>query len=207
MRFKLALLAGVVAMCAGAAHAQQTQPAPVAASLSNPTGASSDNRASLNVAAPGRPAATAFGRFSSEAAAGVLARVCASGQGVAGLAASFNLPSVEVPQSIRWAVPADTRVWRVESTDSTVYLYAYGSGPEHCGALVARPLAGATAANFRTAMTQPSGGGYVVETEQARDNGGQFVRFRSAQGRFVDLQEYGATEEAPGLLKIELLPR
>lgn len=202
MRSGLGLVVGVSLLCSGAAFAQEPPKAPLAASLSNPQ----NNAASqATMMRSGAKPATVFGRFSSEVAVAAITRVCAAGQGVAAAADSFGLPVADAPASVRAALPGDARLWRVESTDSAVMLYVYGSGPEHCGAVISRPLAGATSAGIQTAMTEPAQG-YVVENKQDQGGGNQFVRFRSKAGRFVDLVELAAKGDAPGLIKLELLP-
>jgi hypothetical protein len=198
------IIAGVSLMC-GAAYAQQPPKAPTAASLTAPGAAAADNVGLTRSTAPGKPA-TSFGKFSAEVAAAAIARVCETGQGIAAAADGFGLPSLDTPMSVRWSVPADARVWRVESTDSTVFLYAYGSAPEHCGALIARPMVGAVTAGIKTALTAP-GRNYVVDSQQDQGGGNQFIRFRSSTGRFIDVTEYAANGDNPPLIKMELLAK
>lgn len=200
----IGFLAGASLMWS-AAYAQETPKAPTAASLKTPAAAAGSTVGLTRSTAPGKPA-TSFGKFSAEVAAAAIAQVCETGQGIAAAADGFGLPTLETPMSVRWAVPADARVWRVESTDSAVFLYAYGSGPEHCGALIARPLPGAVSAGIKTTLTQPARG-YVVDSQQDQGGGNQFIRFRSSKGRFIDVTEYAANGDNAPLIKMELLPR
>jgi hypothetical protein len=199
-----AMLAGVSLVC-GAANAQEKPKATTAASLTA-QGASAGSPVGITRSTtPGRPAVS-FGKFSAEVAAAAIVRVCETGQGIAAAADGFGFPTLDPPMSVRWAVPGDTRVWRVESTDSSVLLYAYGSTPEHCGALITRPLPGAVSAGIKAALTQP-GRGYVVDSQQDQGGGNQFIRFRSSTGRFIDVTEYAANGDNPPLIKMELLPK
>jgi hypothetical protein len=200
----IGILAGASLLC-GAAYAQETPKARTAASLTAPAASGGSNVGLTRSTAPGKPA-TSFGKFSAEVAAAAIARVCETGQGIAAAADGFGLPTLDTPMSVRWAVPGDARVWRVESTDSSVFLYAYGSGPEHCGALIARPLPGAVSAGIKTALMQPARG-YVVDSQQDQGGGNQFMRFRSSTGRFIDVTEYAANGDNAPLIKMELLPK
>lgn len=147
--------------------------------------------------------------FSPVVAAAMLDAVCAPArdrlEGADKLAASAKLKAAEAPAQIRWALPEGARVWRAESLDSEVFVYAYGPKLTQCGVAIARPLGGAIAAKLREQMADASHG-YAVESEQTMQAGVRFTRFKAAGFRYADLMEYASNGEAPGLLKIELLP-
>jgi hypothetical protein len=61
------------------------------------------------------------------------------------------------------------------------------------------------ALKLREQMTDAAHG-YKVENEQKMQAGVRFTRFRAEGFRYADLMDYPANGDAPGLLKIELLP-
>jgi len=150
------------------------------------------------------------GGFSPEVAANLLDRVCQPASerndSISDIAEKAGLKAVESPVSVRWALAEGARVWAADTVDSRLYVYAYGAGLKTCGAVIARPLPGVIAERVRVAMSA-DGRGYQLDSEQTLGAGVKFVRMKSATGRFLDLLEYPATADAPGLLKIELLPR
>jgi len=147
--------------------------------------------------------------FSPVVAAAMLDTICAPArdklEGVDKLAASAKLSPIEAPAHMRWALPEGSRVWKAESLDSEVFVYAYGPKLTQCGIAIARPLTGAIAAKLREHLGDPSHG-YTVESEQTMQAGVRFTRLKAAGFRYADLLEYAAKGETPGLLKIELLP-
>lgn len=121
------------------------------------------------------------------------------------LARAGGLSPVPDASALRWALPAGAQVWRVESIDSEVYLYAYGPRMTQCGVAILRPLRDAIAMKLGERMTDASHG-YAVETRQTLDAGVTFTRYKAAGFRYADLMEYPANGATPGLVKIELLP-
>ncbi|MBI1360368.1 MAG: hypothetical protein GC155_08820 [Alphaproteobacteria bacterium] len=121
------------------------------------------------------------------------------------LARAGGLAPVPDPAALRWALPAGAQVWRVESIDSEVYVYAYGSRMTQCGVAILRPLRDAIAMKLGDEMTDASRG-YAVESRQTLDAGVKFTRYKAAGFKYADLMEYPANGATPGLVKIELLP-
>lgn len=150
------------------------------------------------------------GGFSPEVAASLLERVCQPASersdSISDIADRAGLRAIEAPVSVRWALPDGVKVWAADTVDSRLYVYAYGAGLKSCGAVIARPLAGVIGERVRVAMAA-DGRAFQQESEQVLGAGVKFVRLKSAAGRFLDLLEYPSTSDAPGLLKIELLPR
>ncbi len=160
------------------------------------------------VAAPSAPSpAATFGQFSYEAAANLVDQVCASTSdaNIAAAALRLHLPAAEQTRSIAWALPADMKAWDVDTLDSDVFLYTYGAEQKSCGAVIARPLAEIVRQRLQAEL-QKAPHSYAVDSEQTLEANVKFVRFRSANGRFLDLMEYPTAGEEPGLIKLELLP-
>ncbi len=121
------------------------------------------------------------------------------------LANAGGLSLVPDATALRWALPSGADVWRVESIDSDVYLYAYGPRMTQCGVAIFRPLRDAIAMKLGEQLTDASHG-YAVESQQTLDAGVKFTRYKAAGFRYADLMEYPANGATPGLVKIELLP-
>jgi hypothetical protein len=121
------------------------------------------------------------------------------------LASSNGLRAAETPANLRWALPDSARVWKAQSLDSEVYVYAYGPKLTQCGVAIVRPLRDVIAVKLREQMTDAAHG-YAVDNEQKMKAGVRFTRVKAAGFRYADLMEYPANGDAPGVLKIELLP-
>jgi hypothetical protein len=147
--------------------------------------------------------------FSPVVAAGLLDRICKPARdeltSAEKLARSGGLRGAETPANLRWALPEGAKVWRAPSLDSEVYVYAYGPKLTRCGVAIVRPLRDVIALKLREQMTDAAHG-YKVENEQKMQAGVRFTRFRAEGFRYADLMDYPANGDAPGLLKIELLP-
>jgi hypothetical protein len=146
--------------------------------------------------------------FSPVLAAALLDQVCKPARdaftSVETLARPAGLRAVETPASIRWALPEGARVWKAQSLDSEVYVYAYGPKLTQCGVAIVRPLH-EVIARLREQMTNAAHG-YAIDNEQKMQAGVRFTRFKAAGFRYADLMDYPANGDAPGVLKIELLP-
>ncbi len=149
------------------------------------------------------------GGFTPDVAATLLQKVCKPAtdktDNIEKLVAAWDLKPVETPQAIRWALPEGAKVWSADTVDSRLYVYAYGVGLSQCGAVIARPLPGAIADRLQGAMSRDALG-FQVDSDQEMAGGVRFVRMKSAASRYADMLEYPPSGNAPGLLKIELLP-
>ena len=195
MRLQLATIAGACALLATPAFGQRAERVPASASRSS-SPAVRDNHA------------TATG-FSPIVATALLDQICKPARdelrAADKLANAGGLRAAEAPANLRWALPEGARVWKAQSLDSEVYLYAYGPKLTQCGVAVLRPLRDVIALKLREQLTDVAHG-YAVENEQKMQAGVRFTRFKSAGFRYADLMEYPANGDTPGVLKIELLP-
>ncbi|MBI1339841.1 hypothetical protein GC169_06480 [bacterium] len=156
---------------------------------------------------PPPPRSEQFGQFSFEVAQGLLLSICQSAaedaSTPAALAGAAGLQTAEAPDFVKRTLPADAVTWAAESTDSQVYLYAH-SGAAGCGVIIARPLSDAAGPRLRSALTQTESR-FEKTSEETLDESVLFTRFRSPAGRYVDVLEYPARGEQPGLIKAEFL--
>jgi hypothetical protein len=147
--------------------------------------------------------------FSPIVAGGLLDQVCKPARdelkSAEKLAQSGGLRAAETPANLRWALPDGARVWKAQSLDSEVYVYAYGPKLTQCGVAIVRPLRDVIALKLREQMTDAAHG-YAVDNEQKMQAGVRFTRFKAEGFRYADLMDYPANGDAPGILKIELLP-
>ena len=121
------------------------------------------------------------------------------------LATAGGLRAAETPANLRWALPEGARVWKAQSLDSEVYVYAYGPKLTQCGVAIVRPLRDVIALRLREQLTDAAHG-YAVESEQKMQAGVRFTRFKAAGFRYADLMDYPTSGDTPGVLKVELLP-
>jgi hypothetical protein len=195
MRIRLGLIAAACALVATPAFGQRAMRVPA------------------SVARPSSPVvrenpAMASG-FSPIVAAALLDQICKPARdelrAADKLAMSDGLRAAETPANLRWALPEGARVWKAQSLDSEVYVYAYGPKLTQCGIAIVRPLRDVIALKLREQLTDAAHG-YAVENEQKMQAGVRFTRFKAAGFRYADLMDYPTNGDTPGVLKVELLP-
>jgi hypothetical protein len=194
MRIRLAFISAVCALAAAPAFGQHAARVPASTRPSSPV--VRDNPAMGS-------------GFSPVVAAALLDRVCKPARddlkAADRLASSNGLRAAETPANLRWALPEGAKVWKAQSLDSEVYVYAYGPRLTQCGVAIVRPLRDVISLKLREQMTDAAHG-YTVENEQKMQAGVRFTRFKAEGFRYADLMDYPANGNVPGILKIELLP-
>lgn len=144
-------------------------------------------------------------KFAPQAAAQAVLEICAeAGFSGASTPAAHGLTSSVREASVAWALQPDAALWRVDSRDGEVLLYAYGPDQTKCGVVISftvpEGVRSAVAAELETA------GGYTVASESELSPGVNFVRmFNADTARYVDIVDYPSSAKSPGLVKIELL--
>jgi hypothetical protein len=167
----------------------------------------------LPAAAPA-PAASGWTgpvNFSPIAAADLIVQVCrasATGEGadLTARAAQLGLGAAgPVQEELSYALPPGAVTWRVPTVDGVVYLFGYGEEPLNCGAAILRPLAEDGFNKVTTLLKDPQIG-FASDSTQIMQGDVRWERLKSAKGEFIDVMEYPASGERPGVLRAEFLP-
>lgn len=179
-------------------------PAPVAVAAETPAPA----------AAPTPVVATGWTgpvNFAPVAVVDLVTRVCR--QSVSGDGGDLQNRAVQLglggpqppPDGIKRALPAGAVTWRVPSTDGELYLVGYGEAPLNCAVAVMRPMPEEGFNRVFTLLQAPDKG-FASESGQTLPGDVRWSRLRSAKGEFVDVMEYPANGDTPGVLRADFLP-
>lgn len=103
------------------------------------------------------------------------------------------------------ALPPGAMTWRVPTVDGTVFLFGYGEAPLNCGAAILRPLA-EDGFNKVAALLKDPQIGFASDSTQILQGEIRWERLKSAKGEFIDLMEYPAGNDRPGILRADFLP-
>jgi len=139
---------------------------------------------------------------------GRLCRPAIAGDGgdIIARAQEFGLGDpVPAREDITRALPPGAVTWAVPSLDGELYLFGYGENPLRCGAVVARPMPEAGFNKVLDLLQGPEQG-FVSEPAQVLAGNVHWARLRSAKHEFVDVMEYPATDDRPGVLRADFLP-
>lgn len=222
-------LAAILSACAPAALAQEPQTgsmrlltntsAPPTTPAAPPAETPAAPPVAEPVAASAAPAPTAVAAtgwkgtptYSPMAAVELIGRVCrpattGDGGDVIGMAADLGLGApVQAREEIAYALPPGAVTWKVPSLDGELYLFGYGETPLKCGAVVARPM---PEAGFNKVLDLLKGAdqGFVADSAQTLPGNVSWARMRSPKHEFVDVMEYPASGDRPGVLRADYLP-
>ncbi len=94
--------------------------------------------------------------------------------------------------------------WRTPSADGEVYLMGYGEDPMNCGAALVRPMHDVAFSRVAELLAAPPLG-FVSEQTQTLAGNVRWERLKSPRGEFIDLMEYPANGESPGVLRADYL--
>lgn len=109
------------------------------------------------------------------------------------------------PEGMKRALPAGAVTWRVPSTDGELYLVGYGEAPLNCAVAVLRPMPEEGFNRVATLLQAPDKG-FASESGQTLPGNVRWSRLRSTKGEFVDVMEYPANGDTPGVLRADFLP-
>lgn len=147
--------------------------------------------------------------MSFDTAQTLLLSICAAaaddGGDAGSLAASSGLTAQDAPSLVRPVLPEGAKVWGVAATDAQVLLYVYGPAGAGCGAVIARPLDVKLVGDRLKAALVATESRFERISEETMDQGVVFTRFRSAEGRYIDVLEFPERNGTPGLVKAEFL--
>lgn len=167
-------------------------------------------------ATPPAPAAasgwTGLVSFSPVAVADLVINVCQAsvsgdGAGLTARAVQLGLGAPAQPaEDLSRVLPPSAVTWRVPTIDGVVYLFGHGEEPMNCGAAIVRPLA-EDGFNKVAGLLMGSQTGFTSDSTQILQGEVRWERLKSAKGEFIDLMEYPAGAESPGLLRADYLPQ
>lgn len=148
--------------------------------------------------------------FAPVAVVDLLTRVCRAS--VSGDGGSLTTQAMKLglgdgyaaPDDLARAVPNSAITWRTPSADGEVYLMGYGEDPMNCGAAVVRPMPEVAFDNVVELLKAPALG-FVTDATQTLAGNVRWERLKSPRGEFIDLMEYGASGESPGVLRADYL--
>lgn len=210
-------LAAIAAVGAPIAHAQDGQASAAVADTAAPTAQPDSPTLTLALApaivAPA-PAATGWTgpvNFSPVAVAELIIDVCrasVTGDGGDLTARAMHL-GLGAPgpahDDLSRALPPGAVTWRVPTVDGIVFLFGYGEQPLSCGAAILRPLS-EDGFNKVTALLQDPKIAFTSDSTQILQGEVRWERLKSAKGEFIDVMEYPAKEDRPGILRADYLP-
>ena len=149
--------------------------------------------------------------YSPLAVVDLIGRVCrpataGDGGDVIGMAQDLGIGGpTPARDEIAYALPPGAVTWKVPSLDGELYLFGYGETPFKCGAVVARPM---PEAGFNKVLDILKGAdqGFVADSAQTLPGNVSWARMRSPKHEFVDVMEYPASGDRPGVLRADYLP-
>ena len=150
--------------------------------------------------------------FSPVAVADLVINVCQAsvsgdGAGLTARAVQLGLGAPAQPaEDLARVLPPSAVTWRVPTIDGVVYLFGHGEEPMNCGAAIVRPLA-EDGFNKVAGLLRGSQTGFTSDSTQILQGQVRWERLKSAKGEFIDLMEYPAGAESPGLLRADYLPQ
>jgi len=149
--------------------------------------------------------------FSPVAVADLVINVCRAsvsgdGAGLTVRAVQLGLGAPAQPaEDLSRVLPPGAVTWRVPTVDGVVYLFGHGEEPMNCGAAIVRPLA-EDGFNKVAGLLGGSQTGFTSDSTQILQGQVRWERLKSAKGEFIDLMEYPAGAESPGVLRADYLP-
>lgn len=149
--------------------------------------------------------------FSPIAVADLVINVCRAsvsgdGPGLTARAVQLGLGAPAQPaDDLSRVLPPGAVTWRVPTVDGVAYLFGHGEEPMSCGAAIVRPLA-EDGFNKVAGLLIGSQTGFTSDSTQILQGQVRWERLKSAKDEFIDLMEYPAGPESPGVLRADYLP-
>lgn len=108
------------------------------------------------------------------------------------------------PEDLARVMPGNAISWRTPSADGELYLMGYGEDPMKCGAAVVRPIPEVGFSKVVELLKAPALG-FATDAAQTLAGNVRWERLKSPGGEFIDLMEYPASGESPGVLRADYL--
>ncbi len=215
-------VATILVVCAPVAFAQEPQPA--VGSMPLLTTAEPAPALETLAAAPAAPVAPAAAEtpaaavtawtgpvnFAPVAVTDLLTRVCRAS--VSGDGGSLTTQATklglgdgnEAPDDLARVLANSAITWRTPTVDGEVYLLGYGEDPMNCGTALVRPIPEVAFGKVVELLTAPALG-FASEQTQTLAGNVRWERLKSPKGELIDLTEYPANGESPGVLRADYL--